>query len=181
MKALLFVYESMAEFEIANTAVLLNTKADLKTFGIKSMPVKGAGGLFIIPELSIEEVKPAEYEALIIPGGNPSEYLQEKRLFELINDMNSARKTLAAICAGPVALARAGVLSGRNFTMSDDPSDYSFFPETGFYNDYIIVDKKIITAKAEGYVEFAIAIGDSLGLFADSNDRKTWEDLFRHH
>lgn len=180
MKTLLFIYESMAEFEIAQTAVLLNTKSDLITFGMRSTPVKGAGGLFIIPELSIEEVNPLDYDALIIPGGNPSEYLQEKALFKLINEMNEAGKTLAAICAGPVALARAGVLSGRSYTMSDDPADYSFFPETGFYNDYIIVDKKIITAKAEGYAEFAIAIGDTLEIFNDNKDRKAWEDLFRH-
>jgi protease I len=64
---------------------------------------------------TFEELDPASYDALVIPGGRAPEYLRlNPRVLELVRHFDSAGKPLAAICHGPQLLAAAGVLRGRS-------------------------------------------------------------------
>jgi protease I len=63
---------------------------------------------------SFEEVRPDDYDALVIPGGRAPEYLRlNPRVLEIVQSFDKARKPIAAICHGPQILAAAGVLRGR--------------------------------------------------------------------
>ncbi|MBX3425086.1 MAG: DJ-1/PfpI family protein [Pirellulales bacterium] len=56
----------------------------------------------------------ANYDALVIPGGRSPEYLQlDERVLALVRDFFAAGKPVAATCHGPMILAAAGVVSGR--------------------------------------------------------------------
>ena len=60
------------------------------------------------------EIKPEQYDALIIPGGRAPEYLRlNGRVIEIVRHFANARKPIAAICHGPQILVAAGVVSGR--------------------------------------------------------------------
>jgi protease I len=59
-------------------------------------------------------VEPADYDALVIPGGRAPEYLQlDERVLAMVRHFFAANKPVAATCHGPMILAAAGVLSGR--------------------------------------------------------------------
>lgn len=59
-----------------------------------------------------ESTDPAQYDALVIPGGRAPEYLRlNERVLTLVRHFHSAGKPIAAICHGPQILAAAGVLS----------------------------------------------------------------------
>lgn len=59
-------------------------------------------------------LNPAEFDALVIPGGRAPEYLRlNPRVLEVVRHFSDERKPIAAICHGPQILAAAGVLSGR--------------------------------------------------------------------
>ncbi len=61
-----------------------------------------------------DSVVPANYDALVIPGGRAPEYLRlNKRVIEIVRHFAEAGKPIAAICHGPQLLAAAGVLRGR--------------------------------------------------------------------
>ena len=61
------------------------------------------------------EVRPEEYDALVIPGGRAPEYLRlNPKVLELVRHFFSANKPVAAICHGAQLLAAAGVLEGRS-------------------------------------------------------------------
>lgn len=63
---------------------------------------------------TFSEVKAADYDALVIPGGRAPEYLRlDPRVLEVVRHFAERRKPLAAICHGPQLLAAAGVLDGR--------------------------------------------------------------------
>lgn len=63
---------------------------------------------------TFEELDPADYDALVIPGGRAPEYLRlDGRVLEAVRHFDRARKPIAAICHGPQILAAAGVLEGR--------------------------------------------------------------------
>jgi protease I len=63
---------------------------------------------------SFAEVKPENYDALVIPGGRAPEYLRlNPKVIELVRHFFTAKKPVAAICHGAQVLAAAGVLEGR--------------------------------------------------------------------
>ncbi len=64
---------------------------------------------------TFEEIRPADYDALVIPGGRAPEYLRlNGRVIELVQHFDKAKKPIAAICHGPQILAAAGVLENRS-------------------------------------------------------------------
>ncbi|MDR3763244.1 MAG: DJ-1/PfpI family protein [Acidobacteriota bacterium] len=61
-----------------------------------------------------DAVNPADYDALVIPGGRAPEYLRmNPKVLEIVRHFDAAKKPIAAICHGPQLLAAAGVLKGR--------------------------------------------------------------------
>lgn len=63
---------------------------------------------------SFADVRPEEYDALVIPGGRAPEYLRlNPRVLDVVRHFAEARKPIAAICHGAQLLAAAGVLQGR--------------------------------------------------------------------
>lgn len=63
---------------------------------------------------AFDEIRPGDYDALVIPGGRAPEYLRlNPRVIELVRAFDAARKPIAAICHGPQILAAAGVLKER--------------------------------------------------------------------
>ena len=62
---------------------------------------------------TFDEVKPADYDALVIPGGRAPEYLRlNAQVLDIIRHFDKAGKPIAALCHGPQLLAAAGVLKG---------------------------------------------------------------------
>ncbi|MBU0602056.1 MAG: DJ-1/PfpI family protein [Gammaproteobacteria bacterium] len=60
------------------------------------------------------DVKPEDYDALVVPGGRAPEYLRmDDAVLELVRHFALANKPIAAICHGAQLLAGARVLEGR--------------------------------------------------------------------
>ena len=63
---------------------------------------------------TFDDVDPAKYDGLVIPGGRAPEYLRlNAKVLEIVRHFAKANKPIAAICHGPQILAAAGVLRGR--------------------------------------------------------------------
>ncbi len=64
-----------------------------------------------------DEVDPADYDGLVIPGGRAPEYLRlDERVIRIVKDMNSAGKPIASICHGQQILVAADVIRGKECT-----------------------------------------------------------------
>ncbi len=60
------------------------------------------------------DVRPGDYDALVVPGGRGPEYLRmDDRVIEIVRHFFAADKPVAAICHGAQLLAAARVLEGR--------------------------------------------------------------------
>src|SRR3984893_11286056 len=60
---------------------------------------------------SFHEVKPEQYDALVIPGGRAPEYLRlHEEVLRLVRHFAQANKPIAAICHGAQLLTAAGVI-----------------------------------------------------------------------
>ncbi len=100
------------------------------------------------------DLDPADYDALVIPGGRAPEYLRlNDAVLSIVQHFSVAEKPIAAICHGPQVLAAAGVLKGKSCSaypavrpeVEMNGGTYVAADET-FENAY--VDGNLVTAPA---------------------------------
>jgi len=66
---------------------------------------------------TFDEIREADYDGLVIPGGRAPEYIRlQPRVLEIVRHFAQAGKPIAAICHGVQVLAAADVLRGRRCT-----------------------------------------------------------------
>lgn len=152
--------EALAPFDILKRA---GFDVDLVSIN-DDAKVESARALVLLTDLQFDECNFAEYDALIIPGGQPGtnnirEYLAMQ---QVLKDAFLAGKLVAAICAAPLVLADAGILAGRRFTCYRGvEKDISIGTHV---QECVVVDDNLITASGAGAAcEFAFALVDYLG------------------
>ncbi|HEU6444891.1 MAG TPA: DJ-1/PfpI family protein [Gaiellaceae bacterium] len=65
-------------------------------------------------DLAFSDVDPSAYAALVVPGGRAPEYIRNDPDFRrIVEHFFGEEKPVAQLCHAPLALASAGVLSGR--------------------------------------------------------------------
>jgi protease I len=65
-------------------------------------------------DVAFADVDPAEYVALVIPGGRAPEYIRnDPDAVRIIKHFFQEEKPVAQLCHAPLALSAAGVLQGR--------------------------------------------------------------------
>jgi len=63
------------------------------------------------------DIDPADYDALVIPGGRSPEYLRlDDRVLAIVRHFAQAGKPIASVCHGQQLLAAADVLAGKTCT-----------------------------------------------------------------
>jgi len=66
---------------------------------------------------TFDEVRPEDYDALVIPGGRAPEYIRlNPRVLEIVQYFSKEDKPIASICHGQQILAAAGVVQGKTCT-----------------------------------------------------------------
>ncbi|XP_025092245.1 uncharacterized protein LOC112562879 [Pomacea canaliculata] len=125
---------------------------------------KGKHGYPFKAEVSIQDIKPEELAALIIPGGfAPDYWRRDKRFLDLIRQMNDLGRPLAAICHGPWMFCSAKILKGKRATgfvaIKDDIENAG-----AIYEDApVVVDGNLITSRMpKDLPDFCKAILDQL-------------------
>ena len=102
--------------------------------------------------MSFDDVKAADYDALCIAGGRAPEYLRlNTRLIEMVRHFADAGKPIAAVCHGAQILAAANVIKGRKISAYPAcapevrlaGAEYAEIPI-----DKAVVDKNFVTAPA---------------------------------
>jgi protease I len=97
-------------------------------------------------------VKPASYDALVLPGGRAPEYLRlDKAVLQMVRHFFDADKPVAAICHAIQILVTAGVLKGRSVTAypaigPDVTLAGGMFEKVAI--DAAVTDGKLVTAPA---------------------------------
>jgi protease I len=63
---------------------------------------------------TFDEVKPEDYDALVIPGGRAPEYIRlNGKIIQIVQHFAKANKPIASICHGAQVLAAANVVKGK--------------------------------------------------------------------
>ena len=111
----------------------------------------------------------SEYDMIVLPGGMPgSAHLRDNEsLISELQKCNQGGKKLAAICAAPIALNRAGLLEGRIFTCYDGVQEQ--IANGHYHKETVVVDGNIITSRGPATaLAFAYHLVETLGGDAES-------------
>lgn len=115
---------------------------------MKTGAFKGKHGYAIEANKSLSDVRPDDYDMLILPGGKaPGAIRKEEKALEIAKHFFQAFKPVAAICHGAQTLITAGLLKGRHATCYT-----SVVPEMkeagAVYEDKeVVVDGNLITSR----------------------------------
>jgi len=109
--------EAITIFDVLRRAGADVTLADL---GAPSAlrRARGAHGLEVVTATSLDSIEIDDFEAVVLPGGIPgaTNLRDDARVIAALKYMRERGRWTAAICAGPIALATAGLLEGERAT-----------------------------------------------------------------
>jgi 4-methyl-5(b-hydroxyethyl)-thiazole monophosphate biosynthesis len=128
--------------------VLRRAGINVDMAGIMGSMITGSHGIRLTMDKKIMEVRADDYDAIVLPGGNPG-YINLGRstaLLDIIRKMNSQGKIIGAICAAPSVLAKAGILDGKKATIFPGMEKEVPYPR----GDKVVVDGKIVTSQGPG-------------------------------
>jgi protease I len=126
------------------------------------LEVFGEGVRYVIRRL--EEVKPEEFDAIVIPGGFSPDHLRVRReVLEFVRRAHEAGKIIAAICHGPQVLISAGLVRGRRVTAYEAIKDDLINAGAVFVDEPAVRDGNIITGRVpDDLPEFCRLIVEAL-------------------
>ena len=149
-KAIILLAEGFEEIE-ALTVVDVLRRADVvcDMVALGDTEVTGSHGIVVKCDRSILDGELNQYDGIILPGGQPgSDNLREDvRVIELVKDYFATGKLVAAICAAPIVLAKAGILSGRASTCYPGYEGQLDHNNAILKEDLVVIDENIITSR----------------------------------
>mgnify|MGYP006281510129 CR=1 FL=1 len=182
MKTYVLVYEGFVQFEVVLTNCFMQSVSDIITVGIDKETVISHEGFKTVPHITLDEVNIDDVDLFVIPGGEPEQLFGVDGLYNLIRNLDKEGKVIGGICASPIHLAKAGVLENREFTTTLPVEEFNVFDGCNYVDDdLVIIDDNIITAKARGYVDFALEIGRVMNIYKDEADYKETINYFKYY
>lgn len=122
--------------------------ASLEKAPIKSWDEKNWGDTVNV-DLTLEEARIDDFEALVIPGGqiNPDLLRKEQKAIELVKAFLNSGKTVAAVCHGPWLLIEAGGVKGRKATSFTSIKTDMINAGADWRDEAVVTDQGIITSR----------------------------------
>ncbi len=117
------------------------------------------------------EVKPDQYDALVIPGGRAPEYIRlNPEVLAMVRHFAESNKPIAAVCHGPQVLAAAGVIEGKACTaypavgpdVKTAGGEWMDIPIDGAYVDGNLVTAPAWPAHPQWLAKFLAVLGTKI-------------------
>jgi 4-methyl-5(b-hydroxyethyl)-thiazole monophosphate biosynthesis len=162
--AVLFLATGFEEIEATSVVdVLRRAGVGVTIAGLQAGAIEGAHGINVVPDTAIGEIDLKKFDVVILPGGNPG-YVnlgKDQRVLDAVKTAFEVGKIVAAICAAPSALAKAGILKGKKATIY--PGMESALTGAKHLNERVVVDENLVTSQGPGTaLEFAITLVELL-------------------
>ena len=122
----------------------------------------------------------SDYDMIVLPGGMPgSAHLRDnEQLIAELQKCEQVGKKVAAICAAPIVLNRAGLLKDKEFTCYDGVQEQ--IADGHYRKETVVVDGHLITSRGPATaLAFAYNLVEQLGGDADAlREAMLYRDVF---
>lgn len=156
--------EGVEEIEMVAVVDLLR-RADQKVCmaSLDGKRVNGRSGIVIEADAALSDVADDAWDMVVLPGGLPNAHLlrDDANVKRVVERLREQRKTIAAICAAPTALAAYGITGGRRVTAypSCQSEMEALQPTSVYVDDAVVEDDFLITSRGPGTaVAFALRL-----------------------
>ncbi|MCK4710605.1 MAG: DJ-1/PfpI family protein [Gammaproteobacteria bacterium] len=176
-KVLIPLAQGCEELE-AITIIDLLRRAGIEVIsaGLDDLPVTCSRKTVIIPDTTLDHIINDAFDLIVLPGGLPgADHLRDgSQIINLIKKQSSENKLVAAICAAPKVLAKAGLLENKKATSFPGVLSDLNLSNTDISDSAIEHDGNIITSRGPGTaMDFSLfLIGILLGDEAMQNISK---------
>jgi protease I len=129
--------------------ILAGAGHDTKVASITRMKATGSKGAVVQPDMAVYEANPDFFDLIVVVGGPGSPALADNgQVIDLLIGANARGKLLGAICLGPMSLAKAGVLEGKDATVFPDRKAINLLRDSGaiYLTEPVVVDGRVVTA-----------------------------------
>lgn len=169
-KVCVLLAEGFEEIE-AVTAIDVLRRAEIDTcvVALSGSAVRGSHGITIEADACIDDVATERWDLVYLPGGMPgaTHLRDDARVLKLLRHQAADGRRIAAICAGPIALERAGVLAGKRAT-SYPAFERELLSVKSYSQERVVLDGQVATSRGP-----ATALEFALELVAWLKDRDT--------
>jgi len=109
-------------------------------------------GKNVAVDKDLEDIDPADYDALVLPGGqiNPDKLRLEPRALALIRSFLTSGKVVAAICHAPWLLIETGAAKGRDLTSFSSIRTDVINAGGRWHDKDVVTDHGIVTSRNPG-------------------------------
>lgn len=148
---------------LAVVDMLRRAKIDTKTVGVTGKEVKTSHSINVTADITIDELKINDANAIVLPGGMPGTLNLEANsvVQSSIDFCVENGKYVCAICAAPSILGHKGLLKGREAICF--PGFEEDLSGATISDKYVVTDGKFITARGAGVaVDFGLEIVKAL-------------------
>ena len=164
-KTVLILPDGCEEGEALTIAdVLRRAAVECELCALQNRDVTGAWGNVIRADHVLSSMD-AQADMIILPGGykGAENMCADRQLQEMLQQMNREGKIIAAICAAPLALQKAGILHDHRYTSYPGIKDRL---TDGTWRDELVVsDGNLITSQGPALAwRFAFALLEALGV-----------------
>jgi 4-methyl-5(b-hydroxyethyl)-thiazole monophosphate biosynthesis len=140
--------------------ILRRAGVEVVTAGLAPGLVTGRSGISVAPDAALDDALagPA-FDLIALPGGMPGSTTlrDDSRIISALRVTHERGGWVAAICAAPIALARAGLLDGREATCH--PGMSAELPAAARNEARVVICGRVVTSRAPGTaMEFAFAL-----------------------
>lgn len=140
---------------------LFETRAELEKCGhsitlasTQTSPCKGMMGGTAKPDMLLERVDEADFDAVVFVGGSGTPVLYDNAdTHRIANEMYKQGKLVSAICLAPVILAKAGLLKGRKATVFYSAQHLLTAGGADYTGEPVTVDGKLVTGNGPAAAE----------------------------
>ena len=127
MKILVFLANGCEDVE-AITVIDYLRRADIDVTSVSihdTNDIITKSNITLTADTNLNDIDPQEFDGLYIPGGTKgAEALRDdERVIDIVKTFDDEEKLIAAICAGPIVLNKAGVLADKRATSFPDLKD----------------------------------------------------------
>jgi len=121
-------------------------QVDIASFG--RGPIVGKHRCEVEAGIAIDEVRPEDYDALILPGGTaPKKLRRSAEVLAVVRAFFKAGKPVGAICHAPQILISAGVLSNRSATCYKTVAHELAAAGACYRDSEVVVDANLVTSR----------------------------------
>lgn len=148
-KVLIFAAKDFEDLELHFPRLTLKGEgAEVTLAGLSAETVKGKNGLPAKPDVTVEQCRAEDFDAIVIPGGYSPDHLRtNEHVIRIVRDAASAGKPVAAICHAGWVLVSAGLCKGKRMTSWPSIKDDMINAGCKWVDEPCVVDGNLITSR----------------------------------